>query len=1337
MSYLGKKIQYVLFILMVCLLLVPPAAAETLDNTGVNQTGSFVDDTVLPEATSSATLSEEVTATPTEVPPATATDEVTAEPTEEVVVASVEASSGEPVMFFNDTVTLLQGTFVAQGTDHTLNTLSPLGALDAAAEAGTFSYAITDKKWSDGYMLLDDIGPYTFIKNDTAKFSWICLLNGVEVDVYNTSYDNGQASLNNNDEVLFYYGDVKAGVTPETADAIVRIKVQVSGATPVFDGTVTLTEGTFECAPPNSENVYTVDNLTPLGALNAIATTQGFTYNITDKKYDSLGILLLNDIGSYLYNRDAGLGWTCYINNVFLDEWGSAPDNGLNKYALLDGDEVAFYYGEDAGPGNATAFVKIVVDAPSAPQPTGWTITLKGALTDTVNQDFFERGITHGHTATYTDENGEWKGMPLWYLVGLVDDDQGHGSGTFNEALAEKGYSIKVTGSDGYGVNFDSASVSMNDNIIVANTLNGTPLPETIGEKNKVCWPLRMVGSDVSAGQLVGGVATIELVGLPEPSEGWEITLAGAFNRTVSQAEFEEWVNCHGKRYTDSKDRVWTGMPIRYLVGAVDDIDSGSHWKFNDTRAAEGYTVRVTAGDGFNATFEIADIAWNDSFIVADKLNATALTADNGGPLKFVGPGLSGKQQVGGIASIVLEGLPGESTESEWTLSLEGPKVTDLFTKEEFEDCEACSHHTVTYDDGVSTWTGVTLKTLCGWVDDDVMHGSGAFNTALAQAGYTVIVSSGGENPYSKEFSSQDILTNAGNYIVASKVNGTAITGDKVYPLRLVGEGATGSLSVGNIQRIQLVDFQKPTEPPAIRIVRYASDGKTVVNETTKTCEWMEKNLKVYGEPDGIRLKFQGPTFKPDDLWNPAKDINLNKVDEVVKGTAVRDLCDLVGGVPEGGEVKLLAPDGFETKLNYTNLYTPLERQGEAIIAWWNERQGYVPDYSDGPRNFFTTPGGVFGAEDMRTCLAEDYWHYYWADGIQYPSAAGVSTKYIATIAIYPGTREDWSLTLTGAITDTMSRSYFESAKACAMAGSHSATWTDGEGQVWSGMPLWVLCGWVDDANKHDYGTNPFNDDLADAGYEITVIDYGPDGVKGTDDDFSTTFNSSFVKRNNNIIVADEIDGAPLPNDGKTWPLKLVGSALTSNKQRVGSIDEIVLTGVPIVADATISLEQGWNFVSVPRVLSAGNDNATIFANVNREKHSIWQYDAAIKDWKRVTETDPILPLEGYWIYSAGNVEVPLQFDTGVIRTPPAKALAKGWNAIGFSDTEPATARDTLLSLGDAWTQVIGHDASTQRYETSIIRGGSGNHADTQEMLPMKGYWVYLRGESELAAIGA
>ncbi|HQN92088.1 MAG TPA: hypothetical protein PK336_07480, partial [Methanoculleus sp.] len=101
--------------------------------------------------------------------------------------------------------------------------------------------------------------------------------------------------------------------------------------------------------------------------------------------------------------------------------------------------------------------------------------------------------------------------------------------------------------------------------------------------------------------------------------------------------------------------------------------------------------------------------------------------------------------------------------------------------------------------------------------------------------------------------------------IVANMVNGTPITGS-AYPLRLVGEGATGSKSIRNVQRIQLVDFQEPEEPPSIRVVRYASDGVTVVNETTKTIQWMEANLDVIGGDNGVRLRFQNPTFDPNDL---------------------------------------------------------------------------------------------------------------------------------------------------------------------------------------------------------------------------------------------------------------------------------------------------------------------------------------------------------------------------------------------------------------------------------------------------------------------------------------
>ena len=1142
---------------------------------------------------------------------------------------------------------------------------------------------------------------------------------------------------------------IDAAAAPEAAAAFTEDpdEVSVLAIEPVilFNGTVALIDGTFECTAYNSDIAYTVQNRTPLGALQAVAERKGFTYDVTDKKWGDFEVLLLDNIGEYEYIR-SGSKWVCYVNGVEKDGYNGHND-GLNVIALVDGDEVVFCYGSSPTPDNASVLIKIVAgteDSEEPPvEPTSWTVTLKGASIETVDQEYFEDGIACGHVATYTDDDGnEWAGMPLWYLIGFVDDDKKHGSGAFNEALAAKGYSIKVTSSDGYSINFDSASAAKNDGIIVANTLNGDPLPEVIGDKNKPCWPLQMIGPAVSSGQKVGSVATIELVGLPESSGDWEITLAGAFNRTVSQDEFDDWVGCHGKSYTDSTDQVWTGMPLWYLVGAVDDVNTGSHWKFNETRAAEGYVVRVIAGDGTTAAFDIADIAKNDSFIVANKMNAAVLAEDGKNwPLKFVGPGLSGKQQVGGIVSIALEGLPGADTGSEWTVSLEGPKITYIFTKEEFEDAEACPHHTATYNDGVSTWTGISLKALCGWVDDDVMHGSGAFDATLARTGYTVIVSSGGASPYSKEFSSMDILANPEDYVVASKINGTPI-GDKNFPLRLVGNGAAGSLSVGNIERIQLVDFQKPTESPSIRVVRYASDGKTVVNETTKTCEWMEENLKVYGAPDGIRLRFQGPTFNPNDLWNPAEDINPDKVDEVVKGTSIRDLCDLVGGAPEGGEIDLIASDGYKATINYTNVYTPLERQGEAIIAWWTERQGYVPDYRDGPRLFYNTPDGVFGADDMRVCLAEAYWHYYWDSGIQYPSAAGVSNKNIATIAIKPGAREDWSLILTGAVTDTISRSYFESGKACAMAG-HGATWTDDDGHVWSGMPLWVLCGWVDDANKHDYGTDPFRDDLADAGYNVTVIDYGPDGVKGTGDDFSTTFNSSFVKRNRNIIVADEIDGAPLPKDGKTWPLKLVGSALTSNKQRVGSIDEIVLTGVPVPVvppegDATITLSPGWNFVSTPKRLANGVKTLAIFDVVDTAAHSIQFYDGLEQKWRRVAPTDPFQPLDAVWVYANTTCTVPLTFAPSVPDLPPAKELGRGWNAIGFTDTVPESAMGTLLSLGDRWSTLIGFDADAQKYDDSIIRTvNSGHHSVMRSMQPTSGYWIYMTEEDTLAGISA
>ncbi|MCQ1538122.1 hypothetical protein FTO68_03830 [Methanocalculus taiwanensis] len=1249
------------------------------------------------------------------------------------IMSNEDAPEDEKETLFDDTLELQDETFPLEATSETsydVGRLTPLGALDAAG----LNLTVNDKSFATkGILLLDGIEEYLFSKADGT--TWICNVNGQTLDDFGNYETEGLNvyQLNDGDVVECFFG-VKP-VTAENATAYVRIEVSVgAGASDtLFDDTLELQNETFPLEA-TSETSYDVERLTPLGALDAA----GLNLTVNDKSFATKGILLLDGIEEYLYDKTAGTTWICNVNGQTLDDFGNYETEGLNIYQLNDGDVVECFFGvKPITPETATAYVRIEVSVDGGSAPGDWTLELDGALNELIHQSYFEQGIKCGHGATYEDDDGNvWSGMPLWWLVGYVDDGNKHGSEAFNDALAEQGYSIKVTAGDGYSINFQSAAVARNDNIIVANTLNGEPLPATIGEKEKPCFPLQMIGSDVSSGQKVGNVVKIELIGLPEPQTEWAISLDGAFKRTFTQSEFEEGVGCgHSNHWTDADDNVWTGMPLWYLIAVVDDINADNHWKFNNTRAADGYTVSVTAEDGYTRSFASADIARNNDYIIANKMNSAPL--DDNYPLRLVGSALtSGGQRVGNIASISISGLPEEPQEGEWILTLKGRQITANISQSLFE--EEAARNAVTYDDGVSVWTGIPLWRLAGLVDDDRMIGPDFFNEELAGIGYTVIVSSGGDSPYSKDFTSQEMAESKNNYIVANTVNGTAIPGD-AFPLRLVGDGAKGSKSVGNIETIELTEFDTPTEAPAIRVVKYAADGVTIIQEVTKDYLWMKENLPVIGGENGVRLRFQGPTFDPDDLWNPDETKNPNKVDEVVRGTAIKDLCDLVGGAPEGSEIILKAKDGFKTTLNYTNLYSPLDRQGEAIVAWWTERQGYVPEYSDGYRNFFNTPDGIFGADDMRTTMKQDYWHYYWADGIQYPSAAGVSTKTIATIEIRTGTRENWELLLTGAISDTIDRAYFESAKSCAMAGqSHHATWTDGDDE-WSGLPLWTLVGWVDDENKHDFGSNPFRDDLAELGYNITVIDYGPDGTKGTDDDFSATFHSTVVARNQNIIVANELNGQPLPSDGEkpTWPLRLVGSDLTSGKQRVGSIDEIALTDLPaeIDADDIIQLKEGWNFISVPKRLSIGNNTAQIFSSVDTMDRSIWEYNSALKLWKALKLTDVVLPLNGFWIYSAEDCEIALQYDDNPVQTPPTRELNKGWNAIGFSGLEPASARDTLLSLGDLWTQAIGYDPVNQKYETAIIRGGSGSFSDTQEMYPTHGYWIYLTGNGELASL--
>jgi len=203
-----------------------------------------------------------------------------------------------------------------------------------------------------------------------------------------------------------------------------------------------------------------------------------------------------------------------------------------------------------------------------------------------------------------------------------------------------------------------------------------------------------------------------------------------------------------------------------------------------------------------------------------------------------------------------------------------------------------------------------------------------------------------------------------------------------------------------------------------MHITKYAADNVTVIDETKVTYQWMEANLPVMG--DGMTHYYhQGPVFVDDAdpvreeelRWNAAEDKNVQEKDMgAVKGTDLKDLCNLVGGMSHGDTVKIQAADGFTKTFAYENVYTPPARQGPMVITWYHDVDGYVPDYRTGMRLVFfadnsTNPWGIqaFGNNDWRQSAVREYWYYYRQGDEKYPTTTGLSIQYISDILIYSG----------------------------------------------------------------------------------------------------------------------------------------------------------------------------------------------------------------------------------------------------------------------------------------------------------------------------------------------
>jgi hypothetical protein len=107
--------------------------------------------------------------------------------------------------------------------------------------------------------------------------------------------------------------------------------------------------------------------------------------------------------------------------------------------------------------------------------------------------------------------------------------------------------------------------------------------------------------------------------------------------------------------------------------------------------------------------------------------------------------------------------------------------------------------------------------------------------------------------------------------------------------------------------------------------------------------------------------------------------------------------------------------------------------------------------------------------------------------------------------------------------------------------------------------------------------------------------------------------------------------------------------------------------------------------------------------------------------------------MQGYWIYSANNMLVPLTYGQYVVGT--SKHLFAGWNAFGPFGTSPIPASSALSSVRKDWTTALGFSAPYQTWDPAIINGGHSQFADTRELIPMKGYWLFMTADGRIDII--
>jgi hypothetical protein len=201
---------------------------------------------------------------------------------------------------------------------------------------------------------------------------------------------------------------------------------------------------------------------------------------------------------AYEFNGQAVPDWTDGPMSVMLPDDSKYSQDDCNATSAPD---QGFFKNPSGGARFIRNTAKIEIISNNIEE---WQIELSGTLSEDFSKTDYE--ILEGYyKSSYINSTGAtWTGVPLWRIIGRIDDGTPRGEFVFNESKSSSGYEVWITAGDEYSKNITSSVISKNDKIILASQLNSAELPE----KNRPVW---VVGEGLKTSQMVFNVIEIEI----------------------------------------------------------------------------------------------------------------------------------------------------------------------------------------------------------------------------------------------------------------------------------------------------------------------------------------------------------------------------------------------------------------------------------------------------------------------------------------------------------------------------------------------------------------------------------------------------------------------------------------------------------------------------------------------------------------------------------------------------------------------------------------------------------------------------------------------------------